>query len=76
MKIPEIKIQGVGHDGTDGIIRITKGDNYLLQGGSKETHTMMQDVTVKVNEKLDRVSRRRAIEPRDVQDAIQDSLAE
>ena len=43
---------GVGLD-SDGHKRITKGDNFALVGGSKDTHEEMTEKSVKINEKLD-----------------------
>ena len=45
---------GVGLDGADGHKRVTKGRDFLLVGGSDETHERMQERAVKVNEELDR----------------------
>jgi hypothetical protein len=42
---------GVGLD-SDGHKRITSGPNFLLAGGTKETHEAMTEKTVKINEKL------------------------
>jgi hypothetical protein len=42
---------GVGLD-SDGHKRVTTGPNFLLAGGSKETHEAMTEKTVKINEKL------------------------
>ena len=42
---------GVGLD-SDGHKRITKGDNFLLIGGTQETHEVMTEKTIKLNEKL------------------------
>ena len=54
---------GVGLD-DDGHKRVTKGENFALVGGSKETHAEMTEKAIKINEKLrdrgkslDRVSR-------------------
>ena len=44
-------ILGVGLD-SDGYKRITTGKNFSLIGGSKESHEMMVEKTVKINEKL------------------------
>jgi hypothetical protein len=44
-------ILGVGLD-SDGHKRITAGDNFLLAGGTQETHEHMTETTVKINEKL------------------------
>ena len=49
---------GVGLDGDDGQTRITRGDNFLLCGGSEETHEVMQETAVKINERLARDGRR------------------
>jgi len=45
---------GLGFDSKDGHIRITKGKNFRLFGGSEETHEMMQEKVIKFNEQLDR----------------------
>lgn len=45
---------GLGFDCEDGHVRITKGDNFRLVGGSEETHEMMQEKAVKFNEQLDK----------------------
>ncbi len=42
---------GVGLD-TDGHKRITSGDNFMLLGGSEETHEEMVEKASKINEKL------------------------
>ena len=44
---------GMGFDCKDGHVRITKGKNFKLLGGSKETHEEMQEKAVKFNEQLD-----------------------
>jgi hypothetical protein len=45
------RILGVGLD-SDGNKRITKGDNFTLVGGSKDTHEQMTEKAIKINEKL------------------------
>ena len=45
---------GLGFDAKDGHVRITKGKNFRLLGGSKETHEMMQEKAIKFNEQLDK----------------------
>lgn len=45
---------GLGFDCKDGHVRITKGKNFHLYGGSKETHGLMQEKAIKFNEQLDR----------------------
>ena len=49
---------GVAFDNDDGHVRLTRGPNFLLCGGSQETHAVMQETTVKVNEQLDRRGKR------------------
>ncbi len=43
---------GVGFDHEDGHKRVTKGENFLLLGGSKQTHEEMQEKTIKLTEEL------------------------
>jgi hypothetical protein len=47
-------ILGLGLDGDDGHTRLTRGKNFVLYGGSQETHAQMQETAVKINEHLDR----------------------
>ena len=42
---------GVGLD-SDGHKRVTKGPNFALVGGTKDTHEQMTEKAVKINEKL------------------------
>jgi len=61
-------ILGLGLDAADGHTRLTRGDNFVLFGGSEETHKSMQETVVKLNEELDR--RRKRLEdvpPRDLE---------
>ena len=44
---------GVAFDGDDGQTRLTRGENFVLCGGSEETHAVMQETAVKINEQLD-----------------------
>jgi len=46
-------IIGCGLD-SDGHTRVTKGDNFYLKGGTKETHECMQEIAIKINEKLNK----------------------
>lgn len=43
---------GVGLDDPGGHVRITKGDDFRLYGGSKPTHEKMQELTLKARERL------------------------
>ena len=42
---------GVGLD-SDGHKRVTRGHNFALIGGSEETHEVMTEKVIKINEKL------------------------
>ncbi len=42
---------GVGLD-TDGHKRLTTGPNFVLAGGTEETHEAMTEKAIKINEKL------------------------
>ncbi len=44
---------GLAFDANDGHKRITRGKNFLLAGGSEETHVLMRKTIVKVTERLD-----------------------
>ena len=44
---------GFGLD-SDGHKRVTRGPNFALVGGSKETHEQMTEKAIKINEKLAR----------------------
>jgi hypothetical protein len=45
---------GLGLDNQDGHVRITRGENFHLLGGSQDTHEAMQEKCIKFNEKLQR----------------------
>lgn len=45
---------GMGFDNRDGHKRITEGEDFVLLGGSEETHEKMVETTLKFNEKLAR----------------------
>ena len=50
-------IVGVGLD-SDGHKRVTTGPNFILAGGSEETHEVMTEKVVKLNEKLTAAGKR------------------
>jgi hypothetical protein len=55
-RLPERRVAGLlglAFDAKDGHKRITRGNNFLLAGGSEETHGLMRDTIIKVNEQLD-----------------------
>lgn len=37
---------------SDGHVRITRGDGFLIAGGNQETHETLQDLIIKLNDKL------------------------
>jgi len=45
-------VLGLGLDGRDGHVRITRGRNFHLLGGSEDTHSTMQEKAIKFNERL------------------------
>ena len=50
---PEVLgLLGVGLDNTDGHKRITRSDEFLLVGGSKETHESMQNIAIRFADSL------------------------
>lgn len=64
---------GLAFDADDGHKRITRGNNFLLAGGSEKTHVLMRDTILKVNEELDA----RGLELADVSaDELRDILNE
>ena len=49
---------GLAFDAEDGQTRITKGDNFVLYGGSQDTHEFMQETATKINEELNHREKR------------------
>jgi hypothetical protein len=49
---------GVGLDGKDGHYRQTKGEEFLLIGGSEDTHAVMQEKALALAEELARRGKR------------------
>lgn len=67
-------VLGVGLDNADGHKRLTRGNDFLLAGGSEETHARMQETMIKVTEKLtDRGKRIRDASPDELRDLISDA---
>ena len=66
---------GVGLDSTDGHKRLTRGDGFLLAGGSEETHERMQDAAIHVTEALQAKGKRiQDAEVREVLDLLHRAL--
>jgi hypothetical protein len=59
-KTPDAALLGLAFDADDGHKRLTRGPNFLLAGGSAETHGVMQETAVKINERLQKSGRRLA----------------
>lgn len=57
-KKPKAALLGLAFDAEDGHTRLTRGKNFVLCGGSEETHAVMQETAAKINEHLDRRGRR------------------
>ena len=49
---------GLGLDGEDGHKRVTQGPDFVLLGGSEETHERMQGLVIRMTEKLKRRGKR------------------
>ena len=49
---------GLAFDNNDGHTRLTRGKNFVLCGGSQDTHAVMQETAIKINEHLDRQGKR------------------
>lgn len=70
-----VGVLGVGLDHGDGHQRVTRADDFLLVGGSQETHERMQDLAIHVNEALQQRGKRLAdAEPREVLDLLHKAL--
>lgn len=64
---------GLGLDGDDGQKRLTRGKNFVLFGGSQETHAQMQETAIKINERLDRLGKQlEDVSPREMLDIYRD----
>ena len=65
----------VGLDNADGHQRITNNENFLLVGGSAETHERMQDVSIHFNEELSKRGKRlQETEPDEAIDLLRDAI--
>jgi hypothetical protein len=57
-KSAKAALLGLAFDAADGHTRLTRGKNFVLCGGTEETHAVMQETAVKINEHLDRRGQR------------------
>jgi len=44
----------IGLDCKDGHLRVAHGKNFRLYGGSEDTHSLMLEKVIKINEQLDK----------------------
>lgn len=75
-KAPAAKagLLGVGLDNADGHKRITTGDQFVLVGGSAETHERMAETTIKTFEELKRRDKRlETVDPRELAEILHKS---
>ncbi|MGW8258110.1 MAG: hypothetical protein ACWGMZ_11535 [Thermoguttaceae bacterium] len=49
---------GLAFDNHDGQTRITRGENFLLWGGTPGSHALMRETVVKINEQLGKRGKR------------------
>lgn len=64
---------GIGLDNEDGETRISRGKNFVLAGGCAETHAIMQETAIKVNETInDRGKTLEEVSPEEFHDIIKD----
>ena len=49
---------GIGLDNADGHKRLTRGDHFVLVGGSRETHERMQDTAIRLDESLKKLGKK------------------
>ena len=68
-------VLGLGLDTDDGHRRVTQGDDFLLLGGSHDTHARMQDMVVRMSETLRKQGRRfEDLSRREFEDLARSSL--
>ena len=66
---------GLAFDAEDGHKRLTKGDNFVLFGGSQDTHAIMQETAIKVNERLEQRGKRlEDVTPKELGDIFREAL--
>jgi hypothetical protein len=72
-KRKQAALLGLGLDNQDGHTRLTRGKNFVLYGGSEETHAVMQETAIKVNERLDRRGKQlEDVSPRELHDIFRE----
>ena len=72
-RIRNAALLGLAFDAEDDQKRITRGPNFLLAGGSHDTHGLMQETAVKLNERLQRQGKKLAdVSPAELCDILND----
>ena len=56
-RLVKTMLVGLGYDSKDGHIRVAKGKNFRIFGGSEKTHEMMLDKMMEFNRHLDKRSK-------------------
>ena len=68
---------GLGLDCEDGHVRITKGEEFSILGGSEETHGKMTETVCKTFEDLgERSKQLEQVEPQELADLLQQNTPE
>ena len=66
---------GLAFDAEDGHKRLTRSKDFILAGGSEETHGMMRETVIRVTEKLDKRGKSlRNVSAEELRDTIHDVL--
>jgi len=73
-KLKKAWLLGLGLDNEDGHTRITSGDNFKLVGGSEQTHGVMQEKAVRMNEHLKKRGKKLSEISREEFDEIADKI--
>ena len=73
-KLKKAWLLGLGLDNEDGHTRITSGDNFKLVGGSEQTHGVMQEKAVRMNEHLKKRGKKLSEITREEFDEIADKI--
>lgn len=70
-QVKSAALLGLAFDADDEQKRLTRGPNFVLFGGSQDTHARMQETAVKVNEQLEKRGKRlEELELRELRDIV------
>lgn len=68
-------VVGIGLDATDGVKRVTRTEEGVLLGGSKETHERMQETAIKFSEGLERIGKKLPeVSPQQAMDILREAI--